>query len=161
MSFVREGIRNITKKWIQSLYRRQGPRRKRPRKSGKQKKQDTRSLNTQFKDLLKADVREMMILKIFLPAGKFLVSMTFFTLGLWWFLTEHFEWDNPLSYRLVLHIAGFLASSVFLPNILVMSLSPLGHQEVLPCFHFHNLHSRHGHQTIPSLGTYRLPSGFP
>lgn len=67
---------------MQSLYRRQGPRRKRPRKSGKQKKQDTRSLNTQFKDLLKADVREMMILKIFLPAGKFLVSMTFFTLGL-------------------------------------------------------------------------------
>lgn len=39
--------------------------------------------------------------------------MTFFILGLPGLLTEHFEWDNPVSYRLVLYVAGHLASLAF------------------------------------------------
>lgn len=54
-----------------------------------------------------------MILKIFLPTGKFLVFMTSFILGLPVSLTEHFVGDSPLSYKRVLHIAGYLASLAF------------------------------------------------
>ena len=54
-----------------------------------------------------------MVLKTFLPTGKFLTFMTFCTPGLPGFLTEHFVGDRPLSYRLVLHIAGYVASLAF------------------------------------------------
>lgn len=85
--------------------------------SEKQKEtgQDIGLLHTQFKNLLKVDLRKMMVLKIFLLAGTFLVFMTFFILGLPDFLTEHFVGDSPLSYRLVLHNAAYLASLAFTP----------------------------------------------
>lgn len=54
-----------------------------------------------------------MVLKTFLPTGEFLTFMTFCTPGLPGFLTEHFVGDRPLSYRLVLHIAGYVASLAF------------------------------------------------
>lgn len=54
-------------------------------------KQDTGPLNTQFKDLLKYDLRKVMILKIFLPRKRFWFSWLFFILGLPDFLTEYFK----------------------------------------------------------------------
>lgn len=80
-----------------------------------------RSCHTQFKGLLKVDVRETMILKI---STNRQVSGFHDFFHPWSMMVSHwaFDWDNPLSYRLVLNIEGLLAFPVFLQNILVMPL---------------------------------------
>lgn len=129
-----------------------------PRKSEKQNKQDIRFLNTQFKDLFKIDIREIMIQKIFLPIGKFDFYDNFHPSP-----TRVSHWALWVGQPLVIEAFPAYCRIFSLPSLPPkypsddpQSLRSKGS----PSFPPHSLPSRHGNQTISTLGTYRLASGF-